>query len=203
MPDVADCLLGLRVRSVLHLGAHHGQERGDYAAMGAERVLWVEADTRHAEHLRGLDVVWCAVSDRCGEAEWNVFSVSACSSLLRQRRPEGAAVLVATRRVQTHTVDCVAAGEAFDLINVDVQGAELLALRGAKGALSRARYVCVELYEDPAYEGQPSEQEIVAALPGYREIARSWCEQWRYWDVLYGKEPNHGVDEPDGAEPVA
>ena len=54
--------------------------------------------------------------------------------------------------------------EAIDLLKVDVQGAELLVLRGAERTLPRVRMVFVEVSFRPLYEGAAVFEEVYALL---------------------------------------
>ena len=42
----------LRGKTIVHVGAHRGQEAALYAKWGAARVIWVEADPETAHGLR-------------------------------------------------------------------------------------------------------------------------------------------------------
>ncbi len=69
----------------------------------------------------------------------------------------------------THALDSVVARLDFpppDLIKIDVQGAELDILRGARQTLQSARYLIVELQHVQYNEGAPLAHETIAALEG-------------------------------------
>ncbi len=65
----------------------------------------------------------------------------------------------------------------IDLLWADIQGAELKMIAGARRALAITRYVYLEVYDttvidlpgnpDKLYEGQPSFDDLVRALPGW------------------------------------
>jgi hypothetical protein len=50
--------------------------------------------------------------------------------------------------------------ENVDLLKIDVQGAELMALRGAAQTLPRVRMICTEVSFTPLYEGSSIFSEI-------------------------------------------
>jgi hypothetical protein len=45
-------LFRVRPVDVMHIGAHHGQDRGEYIKLGANRIIWGEAADESAEYLR-------------------------------------------------------------------------------------------------------------------------------------------------------
>ncbi|MBI1245128.1 MAG: FkbM family methyltransferase [Alphaproteobacteria bacterium] len=74
--------------------------------------------------------------------------------------------LVGTERVQTRRLDDVAEIDGCDFLKVDVQGAELDVLRGARRLLARALVVHTEVEFVPMYEGQPLFGDVDVFLRG-------------------------------------
>lgn len=72
---------------------------------------------------------------------------------------------------------------AVDFIWADLQGAELEMIAGAGRLLKNTRYVYLEYSEKELYEGQPTLQNLVDALPDH-EIIRIWRD-----DVLFARKP--------------
>jgi hypothetical protein len=53
----------LRGMTIVHVGAHQGQEAAQYDAWGAEKFIWIEADpgqlpslNKQIEHIRAVDL---------------------------------------------------------------------------------------------------------------------------------------------------
>lgn len=122
----------------------------------AGKVVAFEPGPRTARELRAqvrlnrlttVTVVECAVSDRAGEAEL-VTSAYSVTASLASGPPEDAGP--ATRRVRTTTLDEAAREFGVpDLIKIDIEGAEILALEGARVLLrSRRPALVVELHSD-------------------------------------------------------
>ena len=98
-------------------------------------------------------------------------------------------------KVAVRTLDDIAAGEPCDLLVVDVQGAELLALRGATELLARVKAVICEIELRPLYAGAPAEQAIVELIAAaglaradalYYELTTAAGERRLAWcDVLF------------------
>lgn len=162
-------------RTLIHVGAHLAEERPRYEALGYRDVLWIEASSGvHARLVEALAVqsgapvrhraVCALVSDTDGgEAVLRESSNDGMSSSIfplaayaRKRWPAVHETGVVERRV-TRTLDSVAeeAGLAkvVDTLVVDVQGAELLVLKGAPRVLSHARAVIAEVSTRPLYDG--------------------------------------------------
>jgi hypothetical protein len=78
----------------------------------------------------------------------------------------------ATIRVPCQSLDSFCASHGIDpqtvaLLNVDVQGAELLVLAGGRSALASIGAVIAEVSLVELYEGSASEDEIAALLGSY------------------------------------
>jgi FkbM family methyltransferase len=90
--------------------------------------------------------------------------------------------------VQTDTLDNFCAKQGItqiDFIHMDVQGAELKVLSGAKKMLPRIRAIWMEVAFEATYEGQPLESEATRwmAERGFRKIHQ--CRYGPEGDALY------------------
>ncbi len=172
---------------VLHLGAHLGEEADEYQRAGASQVIWVEADPGVFERLTtavrpyGHRAIQAVISDR-DDTETTFFVTSndgKSSSLLPmkihiQEHPD--VVVTGRTRLRTTAVDTLCARygiDNVDLITMDLQGAELLAIRGAARILESVRYVYTEVNVAELYTGCPMLDDIDAHLPKFvrREMA--------------------------------
>ncbi|MCX7303127.1 MAG: FkbM family methyltransferase [Hyphomicrobiales bacterium] len=160
--------------TAIHVGAHFGEERADYEALGLAKVLWVEASAADYREL----VARLAVKSNAATSHTavNAFVADTGNQVLHLRRfsNEGASssMYAATpmfkrywpsvedtgisEEVVTRTLDEIAMENGFakpDLLVVDVQGAELLALKGGQSVLNHAKAVIVEVSRRRFYEG--------------------------------------------------
>jgi FkbM family methyltransferase len=179
---------GVLPSRVLHVGAHEAEEADLYARWGAE-VLWVEANPTLADRLkqRGLNVVCGAAWSSAGPLTLHVASNGHSSSVY----PMG---LHTIRHPDVHTVGTVQT-EGFrldslpfapDMLNLDIQGAELEALKGAVGLLGGVRWICTEVSSEELYVGQSLVPELDRWLSqrGFVQVAAEWTD--RGWgDALY------------------
>lgn len=160
---------GVRPTDVLHVGAHLAEEAEAYHNAGVERVLWVEANPELFGELEGRllnfpgqRAVRAAVADTDGAvATLHLCTFSMASSLLE---PKDHLVTYPgmhyprSVEVETVTIDTLLAREgypydAFEMLNIDIEGAELLAFRGATETLPHLKWIYLEVNHREMYEG--------------------------------------------------
>ncbi len=188
---------GLRITGILHVGAHEGQEAEIYARNGVTEVTWVEANPNVIPRLRahveplGHRVVLALVADRSGdEVDFHITNNEQSSSILRmemhqQEYPD--VVVTDSIRCTTTTVDdlCALDGIAgFNMLALDVQGAELLALRGAQRVLEGIDYLYIEVNEIHLYEDGALLPELDAYLEEFKRVETKLGPQG-WGDALY------------------
>lgn len=152
-------------KRVLHIGAHMAQELSMYKDFGAESGVFIEAHPeichRLSEHLFGhkdWQVIEALLSDKDGDVVnfWVSSNDAMSSSLLKPQLhlTEHPDVLFddVPIKIKTKTLDSLALGD-FDLIVVDVQGAELKVIEGGIETFKNADALWLEvsfggLYQD-------------------------------------------------------
>ena len=156
----------LVIDTILHIGAHLGQEAEIYEKLGATSVTWIEANPQVVPLLRrnvepfGHRVLAALATDRSGDiVDFHITNNEQSSSVLRlgTHRYEHPEVVV-TESVQLTTTtldDLCASGDISlpNLIVLDVQGAEILVLRGAERVMATANCIYAEVNERPLYAG--------------------------------------------------
>lgn len=189
--DLLQRLFGLVPVGVLHIGGHLGEEALDYARCGISKVIWVEANPALVPRLRkvvephGHMVVQALVGDReRAQAPFHITSNDESSSLLTlgthaQHYPEVKVTEIV--HLPVTTIDAIASDIGvgrFDFVNLDIQGAELLALRGAATTLRDVRYVYTEVNREHVYEGCALVSDVDAFLRthGFARVATRWTE---------------------------
>ena len=160
---------------IFDVGAHEGEITAKYRNLFPQATIhafepFPEAVKGMEARFRGDPTVTCnavAVGDAEGTIELNVNASSATNSILKSS-PEGPTHwgnhLMETQRATTSvpmvTLDayCLRHGiESIDLLKLDIQGAELRALQGARSLLEGRRIglVYMELMLASTYIGQP------------------------------------------------
>lgn len=191
----------LRGKTIVHVGAHRGQEAAEYQKWGAARVIWIEADPETArglrQHLATLPrqpqgrlqrllgfpatehrVIEALIGDEDGKlTDFHVFSNDGESSSIFRKSAEADtrhAAIVETgtvRQLAMRSLDRLLpengiALDSVDILVLDVQGAELLCLRGATDLLSRITMLESEVATTAWYEGGVLLPELDAWLAG-------------------------------------
>lgn len=157
---------------VLHVGAHECQEADEYERLGLLPVYWVEgnrdvalraADALNAREKTDFHTIYLAVvSDADGqELTFHITSFDQSSSILplgthATRYPE--IVEAESRTVYTTSIDTlltrdVRPRQAIKFLNLDIQGAELLALQGMGVWLEEITGIYTEVNFEEVYQG--------------------------------------------------
>jgi FkbM family methyltransferase len=151
---------GVTTRGIIHVGAHECEELPTYLKLGAKHVLLVEANPILAERLRGrakmvpeVTVAHCAVNDVDGPVDLHVLSKDESSSILPLKLHqkfypsvvENEVIQVPGLRLDRLMESLALDAGDFNVMCVDVQGAELRALRGADKTLEAIDAISVEI----------------------------------------------------------
>lgn len=209
MLDIAALLRahGITPRGVIHVGAHQAGELDDYLRMGFTRILYVEANPALIPGLRAkaerhggkVVIVHAAASDADGTVRLRVTSMDQSSSILplakhKEFYPsirEVSQVEVRGRRLDTLLAEEGLRAEDYNFLNLDIQGAELMALRGAPGLLKGIEAVNTEVNLQELYQGAAllEELEKFMAQLGYGRAAMvtPWHPSWG--DAFYVRKP--------------
>ncbi len=166
----------MKVDGVLHIGGHHGEESTDYRQLKYSPVYWVEADPTSVPILKakvgryGHHVVQALVSDKPGEIKFNIANNGQSSSILEfkthsKEHPD--VVFTGSELIDATTVDDLLAENRIsrcNFMNLDIQGAELMALRGAEDYLQTVNYIYCEVNKKELYKGCAMLHELDAFL---------------------------------------
>lgn len=177
---VAELLRHIRLRGVLHIGAHECEEMPFYLGLGLrpEDVYWIDAlENKVAEaRERGIPNVFQAcISDADSTATFRVASNVQSSSILpfgthAESYPwiyEQSALQLPTQTLRSWASKERVPIESLNFWNLDIQGAELMALRGAGELLRGVDAVYVEVNKEPVYQGCPMAAEIEEYLADF------------------------------------
>jgi FkbM family methyltransferase len=195
-------LLGAGSRTIVDVGAHHGEEVGTYLAMFPEAAVHAVEPTpasldalraAYGHHAR-VRIHGLALAERNGEATLHTYPSSEINALTPYVATgtllpaETSALIVPTR-----TLDGLAVDEGIatiDLLKLDSQGAELRVLAGATDLLGsgRVRLIALEVLFVPLYENQANVEHVIAVLRGVGYSLYDWYN-FSYDDtgqVLFG-----------------
>jgi FkbM family methyltransferase len=159
---------GIFPQGIIHVGANTGQEFDEYAASNAQTVVYIEpiqaiygALKEKVEKTAGHFAVKALCAAAAGEkVSFNVSSNRGESSSMFELSDHSKLYphITYTERedMTTTTLDAVISDNfsdrRFDLMVIDVQGAELLVLKGALQTLSKIDAVYTEVSERQLYK---------------------------------------------------
>ena len=188
-------------KKAIHVGAHKAEERQTYNENGLGQVVWVEANPILIENLRVAvneeDIVLQAVvSDVDGqECTFNCTTSTQSSSILKlglhsvffPRIKVEETFTAKTITLQKLFFENNLSIKDFDLINVDIQGADLLALKGLGNDISYLKVIYTEINTKPMYEDGPLLDEMDEYLGKYN-FQRVETKMWKnhpWGDAIY------------------
>jgi FkbM family methyltransferase len=159
--EVVNALNGVEINGVLHIGAHDRQELPFYVnqlGVSADNIIWVDA--LKSKCVNG--VYHATISDKDNdEVSFNISNNEQSSSILdfKTHLVEHPDVVFVDCVVQkTITIDTFMETHGLDpsrysFWNFDIQGAELLALKGAKESIKYAKAIYLEVNAAELYKG--------------------------------------------------
>jgi FkbM family methyltransferase len=195
-----------KINGVIHVGASFGEEAEEYNALRCQRVLWIEANPTVYQQLqqnimdyRNQKAVNATLSDKAGvRTTFIVTNNSYSSSMLelhehKQEHPE---VVEASRiEVVTDTLDDLLKEippeeRQFNTLVLDVQGAELRVLKGAKDNLPLLDFVVSEVNFVELYKGGSLISDLDAYLKehGFDRVKTYKAPGHGYGDALYARQ---------------
>jgi FkbM family methyltransferase len=213
-------IYGIPKRGVVHIGGYVGDEITTYRdRMGFENILFVEGNPEIFTELRRNlapypDAVAknVLIGDEPGTAELRVTSNGQSSSILDlKHHAEIYPDIVETERVSCpiDTIDNVMTEgglsfQNYNFLNIDIQGAELLAFKGGECLLAHLDAINTELNYDELYAGCALLPEIDAHLAarGFLRVD-TVSAHWTWGDGFYVRERFLKADRSAQAPPAA
>jgi FkbM family methyltransferase len=193
---------GVLPRGVVHVGAHEGREYDAYRRMGVATMLFVEANPAVFARLRanlaaapGVVLANCAIAAESGPVTLHVTSSDQSSSILPLARHrdyyptivETAALTVPGKTLDALLAELGLAPDRFNLLNIDIQGAEMQALSGAAALLTHIEAINLEVNFEELYQGcaQVDVLDDFLAARGFRRVATTCPYHISWGDGFY------------------
>jgi FkbM family methyltransferase len=188
-------------KGVIHVGAHEGGEVEFYQELNIPKMVFIEANPevykRLVENVKDLlDVrtICMAISNETGTCDLHITSMDQSSSILSLKYHKTVypdIVEAACIEVPCSTLDNLFEGLLdFNFINIDIQGAELLAFQGAENLLKN--YVVAintEVNYKEMYEGCALKKDIDKFLGRFGFVCKETITPHPTWgDAFYVKE---------------
>lgn len=165
-------------KGIIHIGAHCMEERSDYLSENLDNTIWIEANPKTYEYVKNTITLNqfekffnFAISDVDDLIyDLKVTNNGQSSSILdlevhKQHHPSifvTEIIKIKSKRIDTLFNEEKINIDDYDFINLDIQGAELLALKGFGNLLEKIKKVYIEvninyLYKDCALVGEIDE----------------------------------------------
>lgn len=186
------------VTGILHVGAHLAEEAVSYDRFDVP-VWWVEGNPGVIPKLQRVvnqwprqELIHALVTDGFGEIRFNVTNYEGMSSSIfdfgthTQDSPD--TVYVQELALPSTTIDWLAAEYEIkaNFLNLDIQGAELLALKGATSFLESVDYLYTEVSTGPVYIGGALMDQLDEYLKGFKRVETNLgMHRGRHGDAFY------------------
>lgn len=183
-----------KVKGVIQVGAHRGQENGLYVKHGIENIVYVEPSSKNFSILQSKfngnpSVILFNVA--CGEvsgeevAYLDTTNQGMSSSLLKPKVHLEQHKEVIFDDAEVWTVkrldDLPIEKEKYNLLNMDVQGFEDRVLRGATETLKHIDYIFTEVNRHEMYEGCAMVEDLDKLLPDFQRVETGWASETHGW----------------------
>ncbi|NEP86097.1 MAG: FkbM family methyltransferase [Okeania sp. SIO2C2] len=190
---------------IIHVGAYEGKDIKTYQGLNISKILFIEANPTVFERLKtniaevSIDVqaVNYAISNQNGKVKLYVNSMGQSSSILplkfyRNIYPnikETHQLTVESKTLDTLLSELGLTPADFNILNLDIQGAELLALQGATNLLKYIDAVYTKINYEELYEGCALAEKIddFLAQNGFGKIAVATPFHPSWGDAFYVK----------------
>lgn len=194
---------GINPKGVLHIGGNVGEEFPVYMELGIKKQVWFEANPDIYEKLvenissnkkavafnfcvgdEDLDSVILHESNNAGQS-------SSILDLGTHKTAHPEVHYVRDIPVQMVRLDTLFRefDPEIDFLNIDIQGAELKALKGMGEMLHQFKWAYLEVNKEPLYVGCALVEEIDEYLLSYGFVRTEtlWCGNTGWGDALYVK----------------
>lgn len=205
---------GIKPKGVLHVGANVGEEFPVYMELGITKQIWIEANTeiylRLKQNIKSNPDAHalCAVVDEVSDKEVK-FNISnnagQSSSILELGTHKDVHPDVSYVQSERRFTDSIADiynimlidpsfnpqfdKSDYDFLNIDLQGAELKALKGMGELLHGFKWAYLEVNKAHLYVGCPLIEELDEYLAnfGFERVETSWAGNTNWGDALWIK----------------
>lgn len=192
-------------KGAIHVGAHELEELDDYAELGIDNILWIEANPskytlikERIKHFPNMILGEFAAGDGSREyAELNISNWSQASSILdfgthSTTYPEFKmtdSIKVPVKKIDTWIKDNRLPRDIYNFLNLDIQGYELMALKGLKEQLSYVDFIYTEISTQAVYKDCGLFNEVNDYLndQGFSLIAKRVYKFAGWGDAFYAK----------------
>lgn len=186
------------IKGIIHAGAHLAEEAIDYRSAGVQNVLWIEGNPdkiaplrQRLRHYQKSILVYSLVGSHLGEETLNVANNGQSSSILELGTHEEAhpeVHYVGQRKVQMRTIDDIVdefGVGIYNFMNLDLQGYELEALKGACETLPYIDVIYTEVNTKELYKGCALVGDLDDFLTDFTRVQTTMAGKVGWGDAVY------------------
>jgi FkbM family methyltransferase len=189
----------LKIKGVIEVGAHWGQEYADYSSLGVKDFVFIEPCREAFEVLKNKflgnpNVI--LYNHACGDVGGPAAMYTGptnngmSNSLLKPKvhltqHPD--VLFTTTEEVDVELLDKLQFDRSkYNLLNMDCQGFEDRVLKGASETLKTIDYIYTEVNRLEMYEKNAVVEELDAMLPEFTRVETGWASDYHGWgDSLF------------------
>ncbi len=187
----------IKFKGILHVGAHECEEIEDYEKyLPRNKILWVEAMSDKVkqckQNIPNVLIENAIVSDVVEKVKFNVSNNGQSSSILelglhKEFHPQVSYIGYIESETQLLKNIICKYDIDYNFINLDIQGAELKALKGMESYLYKVDYLYTEVNYDYVYK----ECALIGELDEYLKkfglirVETVWFRDCRWGDAFY------------------
>lgn len=189
-------------KGIIHMGAHRGTEAAVYDWFN-KQTIWIEANPKiiddlkdHTSQYINQRVIQALLSDEDNNIEnFNISSNDGASSSIfsfgSYKKIHEEIKMIDIMKLKTSTLDTIINNEKINLDKynfwvLDLQGAELLALKGAHESIKFCKFIYIEISKEDVYENGANWPELNEFLIK-NEFFPAWEPEEIHTDVLFIK----------------
>lgn len=187
----------LNIKGIIHCGAHHAEESDAYIRNGVDKVVWIEGNSElipiveeKVNNLPENKVFNYLIYDEDGkELEFKITNNTQSSSVLEfgtHKRYYPGIDFIKSEIKKAYSIKYIIEKENiqiedYNMLNLDLQGIELRALRSMGDYIDNIDYVYTEINDDMVYEGNDllvDLEKYLASKGLYRADIHLLGERW-------------------------
>jgi FkbM family methyltransferase len=191
---------------IIHIGGHWAEEAKTYYENGVLKTVWIEADPSSFEIMKqklvdypdAVCLNYCVSEEDDKQIIFNVSNNEGQSSSIleleyhKQAHPEVhylSQISLSTKTVNSIVSENKIIVNEYNMLVADIQGAELLMLKGATAVIPQMDAIYLEVNNRELYKGCGLVEEIDTFLAGYgfKRVETEWCGDFGWGDALYVK----------------
>ena len=195
---------GITPKGVLHVGAHECEELPFYQRLGIAKknIVWIDAIQAKVQQAKDKDILnvfQAVVTDKDdATVTFKVTNNVQSSSILdfgTHTKHYPSIHFVSQSEEKTVTLDTFFQRQfldpsRYDFWNCDIQGAELLALKGGLNSLKHAKALYLGTATEELYKGSAKLEELDAFLVGFKRVLTDITSNG-WGDALYVRIPTN------------